>query len=373
MRRLLDATTIPLLGTNRSKIRCSGGSTEREETRTQNIPMASHHRVGLCSWTVKGGLVQGDPRVQTLDSLFKHTDACGYDGVEISFVQFKGLYLKRQMELSEADGTAADDSFAAEIRAAAAKHGVSVLGATYHIMDGAAAEAGAPDFSDPDLHCKLSRRMKLDKSLGSEYVNFQIFLPPEYMHTPLAWRDDDDYLARTVDRAIFLRDLCWSHGLNAYFETHIDRWGEDPVFFRKVLESSRSRGGLEANGDLSHYLYRGFINGKDVAAVLEAVNHLHVRMARMHGDLSIETLDPARDFADGGPTRQQWDMILRTGPLSSRTICGEAGPFNLVTKTLDQDARMVPMLKALAAVKDGSTVHLSPDFNPFGKPMRVRL
>merc|ERR1712190_205890 len=109
----------------------------------------------------------------------------------------------------------------------------------------------------------------------------------------------------------------------------------------------------ESNGDLSHYLYRGWTRGVAVDAILDTVNHLHVRMARVHGDLSVDTVDPAADFAAGGPARVQWDMILRTGPLSSRPICGEAGPIHLVHNTLDQDARMVPLLRAIASAKDG--------------------
>lgn len=306
-----------------------------------------------------------DSRVQTLHALFEHVAKAGYDGVEVSFVQFKGMYKAGTVYDCEADGSSGDEELVVHIKEVAMRNGVAVLGATYHIMDGREDVPGAPDFGDPDLHAKLSRRMSLDKRLGAGYVNFQIFLPPEYMDTPLSWRDDKEYLRVTVERALFLRNLCWKHGLNAYFETHIGRWGEDPVFFNKVLRASQKDGGLEANGDLSHYLYRGWTRGVDVDAVLDTVNHLHVRMARVHGDLSAETPDPRGDFVAGGPTRAQWDMILKTGPLSSRTICGEAGPIHLVQNTLDQDARMVPMLRAIAAVKDGSMVHLATDFNPF--------
>merc|ERR1712232_931758 len=166
----------------------------------------------------------------------------------------------------------------------------------------------------------MGRRMAADKAIGAEYITFQVALPPRYLHTPFEWRADDVYLRTTVERLIMLRNLCWKHGLNAYFETHIDRWTEDPVFFRKVLEAGLRHGGFESNGDFSHYLYRSWTKGADVEAVLKTVNHMHVRIARVHGDLSAEILDPHADFASGGATRAQWDMVLRTGLLSSRTI-----------------------------------------------------
>merc|ERR1711924_373142 len=290
------------------------------------------------------------------------------DGIEMSFWDLKGHYGSVPEHNSVADAELVET-----VRRAADRAGVCMLGATYHITDGnegvcpSVPGVKAPDFADADLVETLEYRLARDKQLGAGYINFQIWLPPKYMHTPLAWRDDDEYLRATVDRAVRLQKLCWKHGLNAYFETHIDRWGEDPIFFRKVLEAGLRHGGFEVNGDLSHYLYRNFTQGPDVQAVLEKVNHLHVRIARIHGDLSAETLDPHSDFNAGGPTRAQWDMILTAGPLSSRTVCGESGPLHLVTNPLDQDARLVPMLRAIAAAKDGSTVHLANDFNPFPK------
>lgn len=331
----------------------------------RNAVLATQHRVGLCCWPVKGALMKGDPRVRSLEDLFCHVARAGYDGLEVSFVQFKGLFVKGGFSDSEADGSSEDDRLVSHILELSKKHGIVVLGATYHIMDGREDVAGAPDFSHSDFAEKLSRRMVLDKRLGAGYVNFQVFLPPRYLQTPLAWRDDKEYLQKTLQRCLLLRDLCWQHGLNAYFETHIDRVSEDPVFFARVLAAAKQYGGLESNGDLSHYLYRGWTVGVAVDDVLKTVNHMHVRAARVHGDLSAETLDPCADFAAGGPTRAQWDLILRTGPLSSRTICGEAGPIHLVESTLDQDARLVPMMRAIAAAKDGSMVHLASDFNPF--------
>jgi len=340
---------------------------------TSNAVLATQHRVGLCNWPVRGARLRNDPRTQTLEALFEHVASSGYDGVEISFVQFKGYYMLGINDIGEADGSVRDEEFAELVRSTASRHGVSVLGATYHIMDGRQDALGCPDFADADFLDKLSRRMVLDRKMGAGYVNFQVYLPPRYMQTPLAWRDDEHYLYATVERSLQLQGLCWQHGLNAYFETHIDRWGEDPVFMAEVLAKAEARGGLEANGDLSHYLHRGWTKGSAVESILRAVNHLHVRMCRVHGDLSAETAAPFEDFAKGGPTREQWDMILRVGPLTSRTVCGEAGPMHLVKDTLGEDAKMVPLLRAIAAEKDGSNHHLAKDFNPFPAPTRACL
>merc|ERR1712232_318528 len=124
----------------------------------------------------------------------------------------------------------------------------------------------------------MGRRMAADKAIGAEYITFQVALPPRYLHTPFEWRADDVYLRTTVERLIMLRDLCWKHGLNAYFETHIDRVTEDPVFYARVLEHAASLGGLETNGDFSHFIYRGFVQGAALDRVLSSTNHAHVRM-----------------------------------------------------------------------------------------------
>lgn len=65
--------------------------------------------------------------------------------------------------------------------------------------------------------------MTLDKRIGSDYVTFQIDLPERYLNTSGEWRDDTKYLALVTDRLLRVRDLCWQHGLNAYFEVHIER------------------------------------------------------------------------------------------------------------------------------------------------------
>ena len=82
---------------------------------------------------------------------------------------------------------------------------------------------------------------------------------------------------------------------------------------------------------------------------------MHQRMARRFGDLSVEVPDPAADWDGNGVTRQAWDMSCRAlvhGGLSSRTICGEAGPIHLVRDALSTDASLVPLWRKLARFAD---------------------
>ena len=90
-----------------------------------------------------------------------------------------------------------------------------------------------------------------------------------------------------------------------YVETHIQRVSEDPEAFVKVMEHAKDFFGseFECNGDLSHYLYRGFDNKKGyLPAILRRVNHMHQRMARVHGDLSAHVVDLDADWRDKGLT-----------------------------------------------------------------------
>jgi hypothetical protein len=111
------------------------------------------------------------------------------------------------------------------------------------------------------------------------------------------------------------------------------------------------------NGDLSHYIYRGITKGAGLDAVLSRVGHMHQRMARAHGDLSADVVDPAAEWADlEGPLRLAWDMARRAlkGGLSSRAVMGETGPMNLVggDRTLDLDASLLPLYRLMADYAD---------------------
>eukprot|EP01043_Picozoa_sp_COSAG02_P122588 COSAG02_NODE_59510_length_274_cov_0.588571_1_plen_72_part_10 len=71
-------------------------------------------------------------------------------------------------------------------------------------------------------------------------------------------------------------------------------------------------------------------------------------MARIYGDLSADTPDPVADWSSGGPSKMWWDFIMRLPPTSSRCIAGEAGQFALCKDAITQDARMVPLMRAMA-------------------------
>ena len=80
-----------------------------------------------------------------------------------------------------------------------------------------------------------------------------------------------------------------------YVETHIQRVSEDPEAFVRMMQYAEQEHGcvFECNGDLSHYLYRGFANDKGYMPVIfSRVGHMHMRMARQHGDLSGAPPDP---------------------------------------------------------------------------------
>ena len=84
---------------------------------------------------------------------------------------------------------------------------------------------------------------------------------------------------------------------------------------------------------------------------------MHQRMARTHGDLSVNVVDPIEDWNNKGVTYEAFELSARVlkngGGLSSRTISGESGPIHLCTDPLSNDAKMVPLLRAMCSVADG--------------------
>ena len=184
----------------------------------------------------------------------------------------------------------------------------------------------------------------------------------QYLNTGGEYRHDKPYLKTTAQRIDHLRKTCHSLGLNFYVEIHVDRVTEDLSALRTLLR--RTEADFELNGDLSHLLYRGIVKGQAVDVALAHVGHMHQRMAREYGDLSINVLDPAADWKAGGPTYQAWALSKRAlgNGLSSRTICGEAGPIHLVKDALTQDARMVPLLRIMAEYADRAVAEPA---NPF--------
>lgn len=199
---------------------------------------------------------------------------------------------------------------------------------------------------------------------GGEYVSFQMWLKPEAMGDCGAYRRDEPYLDEVARRIEKLHQICFEQGMNCYIETHVGRVTEDPEAFCKIMD--RCRVPFETNGDLSHYVYRGLrsegAGAEDVGKILAVMGHTHQRMARDFGDLSAVVDDPASDWEDGGMTFRAFEFSkpgLRGG-LSSRVICGESGPMHLQTDPMSQDAKLVPLWRAMATYADLSARGLEP-------------
>jgi len=238
-----------------------------------------------------------------------------------------------------------------------------IIGSLYHISDG-----GPPcgpqrlDFTDDDFWGEVRRKIALEKQIGSEYVTFQICLPPRHMNTGGAYRNDEAYLQLCAERIARLQRICFDHGLNFYVETHIDRVSEDVEAFCKIFDYCEVY--FEVNADISHYNYRGITRGSHLERILQRVGHTHQRMARTHGDLSSEVGihfdhvgaigDVRADWEEKGVTWQAMESMkpaLRGG-LSSRVVVGEIGPAFAVRDALHLDAKLVPLYKWMASYAD---------------------
>jgi hypothetical protein len=197
--------------------------------------------VVLSEWVIRDAVSQKDERVATLDTFFSHVKRSGYDGIEICAEDLKAYFFDAELHDGDYRLHMSDDDFVSAIELAKTKHGIAVVGSSYFIHDGRQVLPHFPDFSDVDLWKRLARRMVLDKRIGSDYVTFQIDLPEKYLNTNGEWRDDAEYLALVTDRLLRVRDLCWQHGLNAYFEVHIERvcclcfFLSDPSLLRTLL------------------------------------------------------------------------------------------------------------------------------------------
>ena len=78
------------------------------------------HRVILAGWPITKGAAASDPRVSTLDGLFKYVKESGYDGVEMTVGQFCDMYGDSPPKSVE--------EVVAKVQEAAATHGVAVSG-----------------------------------------------------------------------------------------------------------------------------------------------------------------------------------------------------------------------------------------------------
>jgi len=306
------------------------------------------HRVCLSTWptTIE------DPRVETFEKLANFAATSGYEGVEMHPVTTTARYYP-------------DESRAvavAKMRRTLEKVGLTNFGCTLHVTDQA---MRAISWIDPVIE-----QMKLVQDWGGEFASFQLWLAPEYIDTGGAYRDDERYLRWCADRVTQLRQAAWDIGLNFYLEVHIDRMTEDPAACCRLLDLVP----CELNGDLSHLLYRAVTRGPHVDRILKHVGFTHVRMCRMHGDLSVVVTDPAADWAAEGVTWQMFQLTARAlaGGLSSRAISGETGPLHLVKDSLTQDASLVPLYRAMARYADASAqgiamrVESPEDLRPWG-------
>ncbi len=212
--------------------------------------------------------------------------------------------------------------------------------------------------------------MKLVQDMGGDYAALQFFLHPKYLNTGGIYRDDEDYLQWCADRVTAMRDAAWQLGMNFYLEVHIDRITEDPAACCRILQLAT----CEINGDLSHLLYRAITRGRYVETICSHMGHTHVRLARMHGDLSAAVDDPQADWQQEGVTWQIFQITKAglSGGLSSRTIVGETGPMHLVKDTLSLDEALIPLYRAMARYADASAqgitmkVDTPDDLKPWG-------
>jgi len=294
-------------------------------------PAARPHRVALAGWPTMMSGGTGDPRNASLDSLLNHVRSAGYEGLEFAHQSFYRYF--------PGDSPAV---VAKKARAAVEKAGLRVFGATLHLGDTGLRKLGWLNSTVDD--------MKLLQDLGAEFASFQYEIHPDYYNTAGAYREDEEYLKWCADNVTKLRDNAWKLGLNFYLEIHVDRITEDPAALCRIMDMAT----CELNGDLSHFLSRGFLKGKHVSRLVNLVGHTHVRIARQYGDLSALVPDPKADWEAKGMT---WGLFQLMKPalakgLSSRTISGETGPVMNVKDALTQDAKLVPLWRAMARFAD---------------------
>jgi sugar phosphate isomerase/epimerase len=305
------------------------------------------HRVALGAWPAS----VNDPRSASIDALICHLLATGYEGVEFSVGNFD-RYFPGDSKQVVAD----------KARAKLEKAGLQNFGSTCFFSDEGMRKR---DFLDT-----AAQELTLVKAMGGQYASYQLILHPDYSNTGGSYRSDERYLAWCAQVVTDLRELCWSNGLNFYLEVHMDRFTEDPAATVRLLELAT----CELNGDMSHYLFRGYTKGPNVARVIDSLGHAHLRLAKSLGDLSAWIEDPKADWQSKGVTWQLFQFMLpalRKG-LSSRTLVGETGPVHAVADPLTLDAKLLPLWRSMARVADagaqGITIKVDEpgDLKPWG-------
>ena len=304
----------------------------------QNKILAKRHRVAVAEWTTR----IDDHRTESPESLFAFLKISGYDGAELDITDRNSLtrFFPRESKAA----------IARKSRRAAENEGLEIFGSTHLVTD--------EDMRKLNWQPSLKDRIKLNQDLGGQYASFQLFLPPDYIGTGGSYREDETYLQESANKINTIRQMTWDLGLNFYVEAHIQRISEDPQAFCRILQLATS----EVNLDLSHYLHRGITEGKHLDKIRELTGHTHVRMCRINGDLSANVKDPKADWFSRDPETGEyngltWTMFkyMKKGlakGLSSRTIVGESGKAHLVKDSLTQDARLVPLYRAMANYAD---------------------
>jgi sugar phosphate isomerase/epimerase len=290
---------------------------------------ARPHRVAIAPWPT----MPKDRRSETLANLLGHLASAGYEGLEFSAGSFARYFP------SDSPAVAARRA-----RAEVERAGLRVFGATLFVRD---AQLRGLRWLDG-----IVEEMRLIGELGGEFASFQFDIHPDYYNTAGLYREDEEYLRWCAGIVAKLRENAWKLGLNFYLEIHVDRITEDPAALCRLLDLAT----CELNGDMSHFLSRGFTKGRYVERALSLLGHTHVRLARKYGDLSAAVADPKADWEAKGLTWQLFEFMKPglQGGLSSRTISGETGPMHLVTDTLTQDAALVPLYRAMARYADAS-------------------
>eukprot|EP01084_Bolivina_argentea_P207719 354362_1 len=308
------------------------------------------HRVALAGWPVhqdKGGNKE-DIRTNTLTGLVNHLSDCGYDGIEMAFTHFQKMYFEHsKLSISEQIDI---------IKSKLNENNLQIFGYLTCSKD--------TDWINDESISKHLETVKTDminnKRLGAEYVIFHMFLPKQYMNSDGCYRNNEQLLNKYVDRIRTLQQIAYDVGLNFYVETHVWMCSEDPEAFSKIIDLYNGKYGnenincFEVNGDLAHYICRGMMNGPFVDNILSSMEHTHVRMARVYGDVSVDVFNPIDDWNNKGVTWKYWQFAkkgLKNG-LTSRVIVGESGPYHLVKDPLTQDQRMMPLLRAMAQYCD---------------------
>ena len=237
-------------------------------TMAENRPLggpSARHRVALTAWPIND-----DPcgTFSSAQELFAHAKRAGYDGLELTVDDFRKSFFpgRTYQEITR------------EVRTLSASSGVQIVGSLYHVSDGGwrrEHEDGAPgrwdlDFNDPDFWEALDERVQADKELGSEYVTFQISLPPEHLNTGGEYRDDRAYVQRAAERIARMQEVVFRHGLNFYVETHIDRLSEDVVqTYQMVFEMLDIDGG----GTIDFNEFKVLMGGKIVTPHPRSLPH----------------------------------------------------------------------------------------------------